>query len=141
MRRPNSRAAISGDRSFENPHCKHLRNVPWVSLSALMSPVHRGQDFKYSISVFFPVIQDSRKCRQNIQPKRPRRPSLPTLHMSADTQIFETFDSCGSPTYRLDQLVVGTLLESEDNLRAIGQNRPSDEPRLVNHQLDQLIVR
>jgi len=58
IRRRNSRAAISGDRSFENPHWRHFRNVPWVSVSALMSPVQRGQDFKYSISVLSPVVQD-----------------------------------------------------------------------------------
>jgi len=41
---------------------------------------------------------------------------------------------------RLDQLVVGTLLEAENNLRPVRQDRSPDEPRFVDHHFDQLIV-
>jgi len=59
MRGVNNRSAISGERALENPHWRHLRNVPWVSLSRLTSPEHLRQDLKYSIPVTSPVYSGS----------------------------------------------------------------------------------
>jgi hypothetical protein len=40
----------------------------------------------------------------------------------------------------LDQLVVGTLFEPENNLRTVGENRSPYESRFLRHQSDQFSI-
>ena len=40
----------------------------------------------------------------------------------------------------LDQLVVRTLLEPNNNTRTVGENRAPDESRFLRHQSDQFII-
>jgi len=132
IRRWNSRAAISGDRSFENPHWRHFRNVPWVSVSALMSPVQRGQDFKYSISVLSPVVQDrfrsanrlSRSCSSS---DRLRHHSFCVLALKSSSRSFLALSlDANYPRVALDQFVVGTLFETKHNGFTVGKNRTAN---------------